>query len=124
MNAAVALLDWIGRQAAADRRSRRRAVSEIKAPVMLRALNNVALHQAVGKMRIAVRAESVGRVEPALFIAIDGVSFSPWSKRMASARRKIGGRAHSTQPVGIGLRLGRNGGFARVAFGLGSRRLT
>jgi hypothetical protein len=38
---------------------------------VLGALDDAALHQAVGKVRIAVGAEAVGRVELALFIAVE-----------------------------------------------------
>ena len=69
VDASVALFNRICRETAADRRARGRSIDEIEAPIMLGALDDLALHQAVGKVSVAVRAEAVGREEAAVFVA-------------------------------------------------------
>ncbi len=68
-DAARPLLDRVGGEAAADGRAGGRAVGEMEAPVVLGALNGLADHDAVGEVGVAVGADTVGGVEPALRVA-------------------------------------------------------
>ena len=48
----------------------------MEAPVMLWALDLSILHKAIGKMRVAVRAITVSRIQAVVFIAINGVGLA------------------------------------------------
>ena len=72
-DAAVAFLHRVRRQPAANRCARRRAVDQIEASVVLRALNHSADHQSIGKMRVAMRTESIGRKKSTLRITIERI---------------------------------------------------
>ena len=59
LDSACALSDWIGGETTADRRSGRRSVRQVEAPVVLGAFNHVLDDEAVGEVSVAVRADSV-----------------------------------------------------------------
>ena len=92
---------------------------------MLGALDDVSLHQAVGKMNVAVGAESVGRVELALLVAIESVGFLAVVEADDVGAAKIGGSTSFDPAVRVRAALRRNrrlrspGAWAR-----GSWRLT
>ena len=90
---------------------------------MLRALDDAANHQAVGKVRIAVRAEAIGCEEPPVFIAIDGIGFSGVVEANHIGAPQIGRRAHRHPSRGIGLHFRRKAGFACARLGLGQPAL-
>ena len=74
----------VGLERDADRQALRRAVADVEAPVVLGALDERALDQAVGQVRVAVGADAVGGVEVAVGGAVDGVG--------AAARGRSGSR--------------------------------
>ena len=103
----TALFDRIRRQPAADRRARRRPVDEVKAPVVLRALNHLPNDQSFGKVGIAVGADSVGSVKLTLSDAIKSVRLLAMVETNHVSRSKIGGGAGFHPSVGIDPRLRR-----------------
>ena len=69
----VVFAGLVGLERHAGRRTLRRAVGDVEAPVVFGALDEPALDEAVGQMRVAVGANAVGRVERAVGGAVDGV---------------------------------------------------
>ena len=53
----------------------RRAVGDIEAAVVFRTFDQISLHQTGGEMRVAVRANAVGRIKISIGGAIDGIGF-------------------------------------------------
>ena len=72
-HSAIALLERIGGEAAADRSARWRTVDEMEAPVVFGTLNDLSLYQALGEVGVAVGAHSVGGVEFAFFVAVKSI---------------------------------------------------
>ena len=66
-----ALFYRIGCKPAADRGTRRRAIDEVEAPVVLGALDDTPHYQSVGEVSVAVGAHSVGGVEAIVLVAIE-----------------------------------------------------
>ena len=77
VEASVPVLQRIGGESAADRRARGRSVHQMKAPIMLGALDDVVLDQAVGQMGVAVGAAAVGGVKFSRRVAISANVFLP-----------------------------------------------
>ena len=77
----------------------------MEAAIMLRAFDDAALHQANGKMRIAMGAKAVSRIELLVIIAVDCVGFSVVIETHRIGAPQIGRRAHFHASRGIGLRF-------------------
>ena len=110
-NLAIALLDRIRDQTAADRGARRRAVDKVEASIVLRAFDLLVFHQAVGQMDIPVRAQSVRGVEFTFVVPVNGIGLLAVIKALDVRKSEIGGSTNTHPPLRIRYGGGLVGAF-------------
>src|ERR1700722_11759195 len=104
--AAVALFNRISSESAAGRSAGGGAGEQIETAIVLGTLDDLSLHQAIGKMRVAVGAHSVGSVEMTLVVTIERVGFLSLIEADDVGATQGGGRTSFDPAFGVGLRRG------------------
>ena len=125
VESARSFLKRVGRQPAADGRSRRGSVGQIEPAVVLGAFDDAAFDQAVGQVGVAVGADPVGGEESTLAIAAERVGLLGVIEADDVFRAEVGGGADFDPALLVGLRVvSRSSSSTWWVRGGGSFRLT